>query len=498
MGAFVVQSNVGLLEAINDKPLAISEENWMDGCIPAISGASPLTPDLQSYPLQGRHSLFYYPDFNLLTLNRHELDRVSVPRDFRETLYALFLGIRKLIAIKEAQKPPETLFVEPWKTCNLACTYCYADAGPSSNATKLDAGRLSDLATKYPFKRVLVFGGEPLVDRKYLGHLYHARQWDDFFFSTNGLLLNRPAAQELIGLPNVNFQISLEPSAWSHRVTADGEKQFDLLAAHVPKLGRSPANIRVTIPPDAPYLPIKSLVDQFAELLGSFRFNISYWPASGPVLAPWLASWLEESRDLLQEDTGDKYEGKLPGHHLTSFLVGTETTGFRFYNCNAALGSVAVSPDGRLHGCHELAQGNDAIPHGAEADVISSSDDPLAIDGVKRLNLARTWSDNMSNSTCSGCCARYFCGGMCFAEDAPRAACTFLRDAIPLVLTQMARYSSRKAMRLASRSEERFKYLLSKNEELAKEVRCDKWTRLVSGELPLVEAMGLAGRFLKH
>ena len=467
------------------------EKDLTDDRSAAPSGASSLIPArIQSYPMKGKHPVYYYPDLNLLTLDGDNPSYIFAPQDFKETLFAFFLGLRKLVAIREVQHPPETLFVEPWKTCNLACTYCYAEGGPSPKK-RLDAGRLSGVVNKYPFKHVLTFGGEPLVDREYLNDLYRSRRWDSFFFSTNGILLSRKSAQELIGLPNVRFQLSLEPSEWSYRVTVDGKKQLDLLAAHFPQMGTLPANLRLTIPPSAPYLPVKGVIDEFADLIGSMRFTISYWPAIGTTVAPWLSNWFDESYELIRNDTDGKYQGKLPGYDLSSYFLEMLWKGFRFYNCSAGYNSVAVSPDGELHGCHELAMENGT-------DLVSSCNDSLEIDEIKRLNLTYKWSDNIRNPTCVRCSAKYVCGGMCFATEPPRSACFFLLDALPLVLTQMVKYSARETMDLASRSEDRFKYLFSRREELAKRVRCDKWTRLVSGELRLGEAVELASRFLKN
>jgi len=77
---------------------------------------------IKSYSIKGRHLVYYYPDINVLSLDGGNSAYLSVSQEFKDTVLAFFLGPRKLLAVKEAQQPSETLFVEPRRTCNLACT----------------------------------------------------------------------------------------------------------------------------------------------------------------------------------------------------------------------------------------------------------------------------------------------------------------------------------------------------------------------------------------
>lgn len=444
---------------------------------------------IASLPLEGKLPLYYYPDFRLLTLDGEFHHRLTSPERFGDILFRYFLGIRKLTALKQAQDPPRSLFVEPWRTCNLACTYCYAESDPT-HTRKIDGAKLSSLLTKYPFKEVSVFGGEPLLHAEFLPELYKNHEWDGFFFSTNGILLDRKPARDLIARPKVRFQISLEPQDWSCRVTANNEKQIDLLRSQLRQLKDSNPNLRVTVPPDAPYVPLANFIDGLAEAIGSWNFSISYWPARAALPVPWLKDrWLQESYELVKGDSAGRYGDKLPCSHIASYFGAPES--FRFFNCNAAYGSVSIGPDNKLHGCHELAVVE------SELDLVSASGDAQEIDELKRSALVYKWSNLMNPRTCGGCTARLICGGVCFVMDAPNSACHFLTDYTALTLTKMVRYETAEIMSLASRSEERFERLFSQREGLDKEVNSAKWNRLVSGELPLAEAVELAGRLLK-
>ncbi len=444
---------------------------------------------IASLPLEGKLPLYYYPDFRLLTLDGEFHRRLTGAERFSDVLFRYFLGIRKLTALKKAQEPPRSLFVEPWRTCNLACTYCYAESDPS-HTRKIDGEKLSSLLTKYPFKEVSVFGGEPLLHAEFLPDLHKNHKWDSLFFSTNGILLDRKPARDLIAQPNVHFQISLEPRDWSYRVTTNSGKQLDLLHGQLRQLRDSSPNLRVTIPADAPHVPLGNFIDGLAEAIGSWDFSISYWPARAAQPAPWLKDrWIQESYELMKGDAAGRYGEKLPSSSIANYFGAPDS--FRFFNCNAAYGSVSIGPDNRLHGCHELAVVE------SEIDLVSACGDAQEIDELKRSALVYQWSNLMKTETCGGCAARYMCGGVCFVMDIPNSACHFLIDHLRLTLTKMVRYDSATLMNLASRSEERFERLFSQREGLDKEVNSAKWNLLVSGELPLAEAVELAGRLLK-
>jgi hypothetical protein len=68
---------------------------------------------------------------------------------------------------------------------------------------------------------------------------------------------------------------------------------------------------------------------------------------------------------------------------------------------------------------------------------------------------------------------------------------------LPLVMAEMVRYNATELMDLTSRSEASCDKLFSMREGLAKEVNSEKCKRLLSGELPLAEAVALGGRLLR-
>ena len=446
---------------------------------------------IRSLALDGKLPLFYDPDINLLTFDGEAARRLKVPREFKDVLFRYFLGVRRLTALKQAQQQPQALFIEPWRKCNLACTYCYAESGPGYK-TRVDKGKLLSLLRRYRFSRTLVFGGEPLLDPAFLMEVRKAQDWDSFFLSTNGLLLEAKATKELLAMPKVSLQLSLEPAEWNYRVTVTGEKQFDLVRRQLASLRDRNPNLRVTFPPDAPHISVEKFVGDLADAIGSWKFGISYWPARAVEPPPWLGKWMEETYELVRRDDGSKYKGKLPGYHMVDYFGEMEksTSFFKFFNCNAALGAVAIGPDNKLHGCHE-----NAVVEGKD-DIISTDHNGQVIDETKRTALVDKWLAGMTDRVCGDCPARYLCGGICFILKPPNSVCAFHADMMPLSLAMLLRYKPDEVMGMVSRSEECFNRVFSRREELAKEVNCKKWNRLLSGALPLAEAVELAGRLL--
>jgi radical SAM protein with 4Fe4S-binding SPASM domain len=443
-------------------------------------------PDVvSSLPLDGKAPIYYYPNANVLTFDGGNDALLHGSEEFGRTLFRLYLGLRKIKALKRSKKIPKVLFVEPWRTCNIACTYCYAQAGPESKKT-LDFGNLASLIEKYHFDRALIFGGEPLIHKDYIRALYALREWDSFFFSTNGILMDEQFLYEIVNSPNVNVQVSLEPEEWSYRINRQGRKQFDLLRSRMKLLAGRKFTFRVVIPPDAPYIPITEFIDRLAHELDSYDFAIVYWPTYGDKIPEWVDSWLDESYHTLGGAESWKYRNKLLGDSFMDYLLEMQTEGFRFYNCNAAYGSVSIGPDGKLHGCHE-----DAVVE-SDSDIVSTDADPLEIDENKMLKLTYRWTNNMSNDDCANCQARYTCGGLCFLARPPDSACYLLRKMLPLILTEMTAFKPKETLGLISRTESTFGKLYAMREGLRDEVMNEKWTRLVSGELPLEEAVELA------
>ena len=444
------------------------------------------SPVVSSLNFPGRTSLFYYPACNVLARDGADPDLLKAGAEFGETLFLFFKGVRRLRAVRESLQHPTFLYVEPWRTCNLSCTYCYAGAGPTFHK-RLPLDKVKSLVRRNRFKDVMVYGGDPLVDKSYLASLLNLTQWDSFFFSTNGALMNESFQRELQRTPNASLQVSVEPQEWANRVNSAGRKGIDLALPKLKLFAGTDFGFRLVIPSGSPYVPIEGFIRTLEESVGNSNFSVCYWPAYEKHLPPWIGRWIDESLSLMRSDP-KRFEGKLPGESVaTQVMRGGRF--FRYYYCNAAYGSVAIGPDGLLHACH-----HNAILEN-DRDVVSRDDDPEAIDPTKALRITDAWTTNMNSAVCSGCSARYFCGGGCFQGAPPSAECEFREAFLPLALTDMTVYDGAIVDKLASRSRAMFWAIYSKKDELEEEIRSQQWRDMVSGAMPSSEVAAMAMQF---
>jgi MoaA/NifB/PqqE/SkfB family radical SAM enzyme len=127
-------------------------------------------------------------------------------------------GDRATVARFNAQygvNPPGLLLISPGKACNLRCTGCYADSGPT--AEKLDWAVFDRLVTEaktlWGARFFAISGGEPLAYRSEgKGVLDMAEKHPDCFFLmyTNGTLIDDKLAARLGQVGNLTPAISLE------------------------------------------------------------------------------------------------------------------------------------------------------------------------------------------------------------------------------------------------------------------------------------------------
>lgn len=459
---------------------------------------------IQSLPLRENKTIFYYPDLNVLVYDKDDyLQEAS--KEFGDTLFSFFRGVRILKALKTASSSPKHLFVEPSRECNLACTYCYAHGNPESKQ-RLPLETVRKLTDKYGFDVISFLGGEPLLNKNYFASIFNMKEWSSFFISTNGLTLDSEFMDLVDEHKELSFQVSIEPKEWGSRITTNGIKQRDLLRTRLKKLSGHRVSFRVTIPENAPHVFLKDFLNELSNDVGSNDFDVSYWPATGKKLPDWIDSWIEESYSLLRNDVdsilsnklflSNKYEPytqergiKLVGDSLTRSIFSEQ--GFRYHFCNAGHGSVSVGPDGKLHICH-----SNAINSSPE-DIISSENDPLTIDNTERLKQVYKWvSSGLSSPSCSKCPMKFICGGGCAIDDPPpNAACTYLNKTFPLILSEINAYEPDQIKKIAESSMKTFSKLYEIRDELSDSVNSTSWQLFIKGKMNLDDSLRLTEEY---
>lgn len=326
--------------------------------------------------------------------------------------------------------------------CNLACTYCYAQEG-SFGAEPKDMDREAALASlDLLFRDVaagesvnLAFlGGEPLVNRALLrecterayamGRERGVRT--TFSITTNGTLI-QPADGEFFETYGFAVTISIDGVGETHdqqRPLRGGQGSYARIIQNVRPLlamqRKMQVSARVTVTPFN--LRLRETLDELLALgFHSVGFSPMLHAPSGQdemnqkALVEMLEQMKECGEEMLRRTiAGERYAFSNLSTAVQQIHKGTH----RPYPCGAGGGYFGVAADGDLYACHRFVED----PKGELGDVWS---------GVSPEAQERWLAERHVHlqSPCSGCWARYLCGGGCHHEvlHRGRPACDYIR-----------------------------------------------------------------------
>ena len=400
----------------------------------------------------------------------------------REKLWQLFLIERKMDAFRKSNSAVRYLFIEPYRSCNLKCSYCYAK---TQEDKRVDSNAVAKLIKANQFEEVLIFGGEPFLSPK--GNNGIVREVLDLLkedtrlaISSNGI--NIDVTEEIIEKTkkNLSLQISVEPTQWGSRLDNAGRHQNDLLVKG--KFSEIPVYFRVTIPTTAVHVPLREVIAQIAEIKGNFNFNITYWAENGNELNhELLEKWIQESIVLFNSEERQKYANKLVWQWWTGRLINMfkNKKRFEYANCNAAIESVAIGPDSSIYGCHEKAIVSDSLHK------ITTVED--------RMRLVKSYIDNSLLEECANCRIRYFCGSVCFVHE-HKGSCKFLQKTFEAFLPYMDWYLHRDLIAFYEHSKGLKRTLIN---SISRQ-QIDRLMPFATGQLPLYDDLRIAEELIQQ
>jgi MoaA/NifB/PqqE/SkfB family radical SAM enzyme len=195
------------------------------------------------------------------TIERAIAERRVSPAALRKATRVLIQGVvlqegdRQAVARFYEQygaHPPAMLTISPCKTCNLRCTGCYADSGPTSQKLEWDTVDriITESKTLWGGRFFVFSGGEPLAYRSNgKGVLDLVEKHGDCYFLmyTNGTLIDDDMTERLAQAGNLTPAISLE--GLRERTDARrGAGVFDQVVAAQDRLRRAgvPFGISIT------------------------------------------------------------------------------------------------------------------------------------------------------------------------------------------------------------------------------------------------------------
>ncbi|MFA6153121.1 radical SAM protein [Mesorhizobium sp.] len=343
--------------------------------------------------------------------------------------------------------------------CNLGCTYCYAQEGEFGGRPKnmpLDIAKASIDALVggvTPGERVNIafLGGEPLVNRDVLrAAAEHAERVADekgvqvnFSITTNGTLI-RPDDGEFFERHGFAVTISLDGVGQIHdaqRSYKGGRGSFDEIIRRVTPLlerqRRMQVSARVTVTPGNLELPrtLEDFIDRGFFSVG-FSPMLSSPTRRGEMDAPALETMLEQMIACGGAFEEAVVEGRrYPFLNMVNAMREIHRGTHRPYGCGAGGGYLGVSAEGAYFACHRFVDDG----AGAMGTVALGPDETRRREWLSDRHVHR-------QEPCSGCGARYLCGGGCHHEviHRGRPACDFIRGWLAYCLAAYVRLSARR------------------------------------------------------
>lgn len=370
-------------------------------------------------------------------------------------LIAMGLDTNPVIDNTPLQDPPlHALSLAIAQKCNMGCTYCYAAQGEFGSAAKKmpleTAFKSIDLLLKDKQKgdkvQLTFLGGEPLLNRKdvqlataYAASAAAKKQVNiGFSITSNGTLMREEDAHffEEYGFA---VTISLDGLKDEHdklRPLKNGKGSYEHIMKNIQPLldiqKKMQVSVRVTVTPQN--MHIAQTLDDFISMgFHSVGFSPLLRSINGekemneedlkPLLGGMIECGLQFEEAVL---AGKRY----PFLNMLNAFKEISKSTHRPYPCGAGAGYLGVSADGQLAACHRFV--NDE-----KGDMGSVE---LGVDAM----LQNTWLRERhvhNQQPCSGCWARYLCGGGCHHEviEKGRVSCDYIRGWLHFTLQSYER-----------------------------------------------------------
>ena len=346
-----------------------------------------------------------------------------------------------IAAKREPEVAVSSISLNVAQSCNMTCSYCYADEGRFGGAATLMSygvaraavDRLIEEAPPRADLLIGFMGGEPLLNREVVNRLvpYAFEQADKsgrrmrFSLTTNATLINSDDVSLFNRFPFC-VQVSLDGQRalndLHRRLKGGGGSYNQVLSAIGLLMSQRPAQLsaRVTLTNQS-----SNLVQILDHLMGlgfddvGFGLAIASPNPRVSIADGGFERLLDEMIACGQRCLGEITAGR--NYPFSNFLIAIDEIHkgtHRPYPCGAGAAYLSVSFDGEFFACHRLigdqrfTMGN--VWHGFDQT-------------ARRNHLSGKHVDRIE--PCSSCWARYLCGGGCYHEVAARGRpnCNFVR-----------------------------------------------------------------------
>jgi len=336
---------------------------------------------------------------------------------------------------------PNAISLNLAQSCNLSCSYCYADEGrfggrPGMMTLEVAKASIDQLLEGAAGQRVTVgfIGGEPFLNRDVLhASVEHAQRRAretgtvvGFSVTTNGTVLT---ARDLDLLRRHRFavSVSLDGSAAvndRHRRSRNGSSGFETAIGALRPLLESPGEARITARATITRQDLR--VAERIEALQASGFReigvspLRTSPQEGLALREqdwpvFLAEMVRAAESEFERLAGG---GSLRFSNLAIALKQLHAGFCKPLPCGSAASYVSVSAQGGYFTCHRT----------IDDRRFSLGNTTAGLSTARREDFLRGRHVDLQQP-CRSCWARYLCGGGCHAEvlSAGRSGCDYIR-----------------------------------------------------------------------
>ena len=336
---------------------------------------------------------------------------------------------------------PQSVSLNVSSTCNLACTYCYADRGSFNGAqSSAMTGAVAREAIDRLFSNadathpvtIGFLGGEPFVNRALIHDVVAYAEnrgmklgLDVRFSVTTNATLLRPDDLKLLRDHPFAVTVSVDGGAAvqnAQRPMQSGNGSFDPVRRGIGPLladpGQAQIAARATVNRDN--LDLESRFAAIRELgfreVGFAPLRSS--PSGGALTSDDWPLYLEAILGLARSELAPVFKGRATAFtNLAIALKQLHRGASAPYPCGAGGGYFSVSAEGRWYACHRAI----GVPD-------YELGDSTGLDAEKRRQFLKNRHVH-AQIDCRTCWARYLCSGGCHQEASTRtgASCDFIR-----------------------------------------------------------------------
>jgi uncharacterized protein len=337
--------------------------------------------------------------------------------------------------------PPTAISLNLAHTCNLSCSYCYADEGRfGGHSTMMPLATaqaaIDQLLEKTPRRRVTIgfIGGEPFLNRQVLydaveyavSRARDFRSTVGFSVTTNATLLTD---QDIEFLRSRGFavSVSLDGAAYvndRNRRARNGGSGFNQAMRAVAPLLQDPGNARVAARATVTRQDLR-VAEHIEALVAAGFHEVGVSPlrtSPTPGMALSSEDWPVFLREMVRAAEVEWRHLQSGGHlrfsNLAIALKQLHSGYCKPLPCGSAASYVSVSARGEYFTCHRTVD-NPRFTLGSTA---------IGLSDQGRQDFLRSRHVDLQQP-CRSCWARYLCGGGCHAEvlSSGRSGCDYIR-----------------------------------------------------------------------